>query len=162
MQLRIRIAVLAVTVLISGCDGGALPTEQQTAVNGPHHGMTHQLPDKKGFVELVNEPQPTDRRNPTPTSLVAYFLKLDAKSPLEPAPTDVSFTIDSGGGGRGGRGKQAARQVVALTIEPKADDPAGAGRFASKPGPYQLDSLRGALSAKIDGQAVSTVFAGGR
>jgi hypothetical protein len=162
MRSGIRFSMLAVTALIAGCNGGALPVDQQTVLNGPHHGTTLQLSDQKGFIELVNEPQPRDRRSSEPTALVAYFLKMDAQSPLEPAPTDVSFAVDSGGG-RGGRGRQGgAGQAIALAAEPKSDDPAGACRFASKPGPYQLANLRGTLNARIDGQAVSVTFAGGR
>jgi hypothetical protein len=138
-----------------------VPVEQQVAISGPHQGATLQLPDKKGFVELMNDPKPRDRRSNEPTSLVAYFLKMDAKSPLAPAPTDVTFTIDPP---RGGRGRKAASapEPVALAPEPKADDPAGASRFASKPGPYLLDAIRGTLSAKIDGQEASVNFGGGR
>jgi hypothetical protein len=161
MQFRIGVALLAVTVVLTGCNDSGPPTDQQTVLNGPHHGTTLQLSEKTGFVELVNEPQPTDRRSNEPTSLVAYFLKMDAQTPLEPAPTDVSFTVDSGGG-RDARGTKGAAQVIALAAEPKSDDPAGAGRFASKPGPYQLQNLRGTLNAKIEGQTASIVFAGRR
>jgi hypothetical protein len=161
MQIRNRVAVLALTALFSGCNGGALPTDQQTVLKGPHHGTTLQLPDKKGFVELVNEPEPADRRSTEPTSIVAYFLKIDAKSPLDPAPSDVSFAVDSSNG-RDARSRNPTPQAIALASEPKSDDPAGAARFASKPGPYQLDNLRGKLNAKIDGQAVSVAFGGSR
>jgi hypothetical protein len=161
MRFGIGIAISAMTALIAGCSDGSPRTSEQTVLNGPHHGTTLQLPEQKGFVELVNEPQPKDRRNTEPTSLVAYFLKSDARTPLDPVPTDVSFAVDSGGG-RGTRGSRSAGEAIALTAEPKSDDPAGAGRFASKPGPYQLSNLRGTLSAKIEGQAVSVMVAGGR
>ncbi len=160
MKRRIGAAVAIAAAMLSGCGGGAPPVEQQTVINGPHRGTTLQLPEKKGFVELVNEPEPRDRRSNEPTALVAYFLKIDGKSPLEPAPSDVSFAVD-GGGGRGGRSKSDA-QTVPLVAEPKSDDPAGASRFASKPGPYLLDAIRGTLTAKIDGQSTSVTFSGGR
>jgi hypothetical protein len=164
MRIEIRVAALVCLGLLPGCGGSAVPIEQQAAISGPHQGATLQLPDKKGFVELINDPRPRDRRSNEPTSLVAYFLKMDGKSPLEPAPTDVSFTIDTAARGRGGRGKGAASssQSVPLAPEPKPDDPAGASRFASKPGPYLLDAIRGTLSAKVDGQDASVNFAGGR
>ena len=160
MRIEIRVAAMVCLGVLPGCGGSSVPIEQQVAISGPHRGATLQLPDKKGFVELINEPEPRDRRSNEPTALVAYFLKMDGKSPLEPAPTDVNFAIDSGGG-RGVRGKSAS-QTVPLAAEPKPDDPAGASRFASKPGPYLLDSVRGTLSAKIDGQSTSVNFAGGR
>ncbi len=153
--------------LLAGCAGSSVPIEEQVSTVGPHRGPTLQLPEKKGFVELVNEPAPRDRRGGEPTALVAYFLKLDGRSPMEPAPTDVRFTIDAGAraNGRGGhaRGKaQAASGVVELLPEPKAEDPAGASRFASRLGPYQLDAVRGSLSARVDGQETGVTFQGGR
>jgi len=120
---------------------------------GPHHGTTIRLPEEKGFVELTNEPEVTDRRSNEATSIVAYYLQSDAKSALQPVPTDVSFVIELG--------KKAA-QTIPLSAQPKSDDPAGASRFASKPGPYQLSALRGRLNAKIGGQEVSTTILGGR
>jgi hypothetical protein len=164
MRIEIRVAALVCLGVVPGCGGSSVPIEQQVAISGPHHGATLQLPDKKGFVELINDPKPRDRRSNEPTSLVAYFLKMDGKSPLEPAPSDVSFTIDTAAGARGARGRQAASssQPVPMAPEPKSDDPAGSCRFASKPGPYLLDAIRGTLSAKIDGQEASVNFGGGR
>jgi hypothetical protein len=166
MRIEFRVAALVCLGVLPGCAGGgsAVPIEQQVAISGPHQGATLQLPEKKGFVELINDPEPRDRRSNQPTSLVAYFLKMDGKTPLKPAPTDVSFTIDTAAGTRGGRGGNtpSSSQPVPLAHEPKQDDPAGASRFASKPGPYVLDAIRGSLSAKIDGQPVSVTFSGGR
>ena len=164
MKIRLRAVIAIVAALLPGCGERTPPIEQQTVINGPHRGTTLQLPEKKGFVELVNEPQPTDRRSDEPTALVAYFLKIDGKTPLEPAPTDVSFSVTTaGGGGRGGRGQQqAAAKSVPLAAEPKTDDPSGGCRFASRPGPYLLDGIRGTLNARIDGQAASLSFAGAR
>jgi hypothetical protein len=161
MRIEIRVAALACLGLLPGCGGSAVPIEQQVAISGPHQGPTLQLPDKKGYVELINDPKPRDRRSNEPTSLVAYFLKMDGKSPLEPPPTDVRFTIDTAARGRG-KGAAPSSQPVPLAPEPKPDDPAGASRFASKPGPYLLDAIRGTLSAKIDGQEASVNFGGGR
>ena len=60
-----------------------------------------------------------------------------------------------------GTGKKGSESIP-LSAEPKADDPAGASRFLSKPGPYRLDVLRGTLNAKIDGQEVSIPISAGR
>ncbi len=164
MKIRLGAAIAITALSLPGCGESARPIEQQTVINGPHRGTTLQLPDKKGFVELVNEPQPTDRRSNEPTALVAYFLKLDGKTPLEPAPTDVSFSMASaGGGGRDGRGQQQpSAKPIPLDAEPRADDPSGGCRFASRPGPYLLEGIRGTLNAKIDGQAASFNFSGAR
>ena len=124
-------------------------------VLGPHHGTTIRLSDDKGFVELTNEPEVTDRRANEPTSIVAYYLKADAVSALDPPPTDVNFVVFDGTAKKGSK-------AIPLAAEPKADDPAGAVRFASKPGPYQLSAIRGTLNGKLGGQEVSATFQGGR
>lgn len=143
--------LLALACLASGCD--STPVAPTVVAPGSHHGTTLRLPEERGFVELTNEPEVRDRRSNEATSLVAYFLQPDGKSPLEPAPTDVRFAID--------RAKKAP-ETISLLPEPKADDPVGAGRFASKPGAYQLVRLRGKLNAKIGGQETSTPFEGAR
>ncbi len=119
------------------------------------------LPEDKGFVELVNEPEVNDRRKPEPTSIVAYYLQTDGKSPLEPAPADVSFAIETGGG-KGARGKPGSGDRIPLSAQPRPDDPLGAVRFASKPGPYDLAAIRGTLTATIAGQQIASQFGGSR
>jgi hypothetical protein len=152
--------MLALTGLFLGCDSS--PAPPILVAKGPHQGMVIPLSENTGFVELVNEPEVKDRRSNEPTSIVAYYLQPDAKSALDPVPSDVKFAIDTGAGGRGGRGRPSTPQSIPLNPEPKSEDPAGAGRFASKPGPYLLSALRGTLSAKLRGQPVSVVFQGGR
>src|SRR5262249_28246738 len=137
---RTRLFVLAWPGLFVGCAGS--PAPEPTVLPGPHHGTTLQLPEQMGYVELVNEPEVKDRRSTEPTALVAYFLKDDAQSPLDPLPSAVKFAID-GGGGRDGRARKGSGspEVLPLGAEPKSGAPAGAGRFVSKPGPYQLANL---------------------
>jgi hypothetical protein len=160
MRISLRAVTPAVVSVLLGCDSST-PRANVATVAAPHHGTMIPLPDDRGFVELINEPEVGDRRNPQPTSIVAYYLQADGKSPLNPAPANVNFGIDMGGG-KGARGKQGSAQSVPLNAEPKADDPAGASRYASKPGPYDLTAIRGALSATIGGQEISVPFAGGR
>jgi hypothetical protein len=143
-----------------GCDSPEHPVAV-SAVSPPHHGTLISLPDDRGLVELVNEPEVSDRRKPEPTAIVAYFLQIDGKSSLTPAPEEVNFAIQSAGAG-GVRSKQNAGDRIRLNAEPKSDDPLGAGRFASKTGPYALTGLRGTLTAKIGGQEISSTFAGSR
>ena len=99
-----------------------------TTSAAPHRGTMIRLPEDKGFVELVNEPEVGDRRKLESTSIVAYFLQIDGKSALDPPPADVSFSIESGAG-KGGRGKQNSANRIPLTAQPKPDDPLGAGRL---------------------------------
>jgi hypothetical protein len=152
MHISLRAVVLAAASLSPGCDWSPPPPPPQV-VKGPHHGTTIRLPEDKGFVELTNEPEVRDRRSREPTALVAYFLRSDARSALDPAPTDVSFEVQAG---------TRRSRIVPLSAKPSPDDLAGTSRFVSKPGPYQLSNIRGKLIAKIDGQSVSTVFEGSR
>jgi len=151
--------LLAAAGLTAGCGSPALSS---LVFTGTHGGTTFRLPDEKGFVELVNEPVVTDRRNPQPTSIVAYFFQADGKSAMSPSSTDVSFEITPDARSRQRDRSAAGSSTLHLSAEPKADDPAGASRFASKTGPYALAAIRGALKAKINGQEVSTAFMGSR
>jgi hypothetical protein len=160
MRIIVTTVTLALAALLSGCNSSESPVAVSVG-RGPHQGTMIRLPEDKGFVELVNEPEVTDRRNPQPTTIVAYYLQIDAKSPLTPAPLDVSFAIATGGG-KGGRGKQGSAKSIPLDADAKSADPAGASRFASKPGPYHLSAIRGNLSAKISGQEITTSFEGSR
>lgn len=153
MRPRLLAPLVTAAAVLAGC--GSQPSPQPPAVTrGPHDGSTIRLPGEKGFVELVNEPEVDARQRGAATSVVAYFLQADGKSPLSPAPTDVKFEV-------GSEAKKAG-QSVSLAAEPKSGDPAGAARFASRPGPFSLDSLRGRLTATLDGQPVSVELHGGR
>jgi hypothetical protein len=158
--MRILAALMVAAVLVAGCDAPQSPVAV-TAVSPPHHGTIITLPDDRGLVELVNEPEVSDRRNPEPTAIVAYFLQKDGKAPLSPSPDDVNFTI-APSAERGGRSKPDSGDRIPLKVEPNSGDPLGAGRFASKLGPYALTGIRGKLTAKIGGQEISSEFGGSR
>ena len=136
---------------LAGC-GESLPPQPERPANattvGPHDGVAFALPQGVGYAEFVNEPPPGDRDS-APTSVVVYFLGPDAKSSLNPSPSEVKIRIDS----RSKRG-----QSMALKLMPKADDPAGSARFTSTPGPYRLDEVRGELIATLDGKPITVPF----
>jgi hypothetical protein len=152
MRMRCRAALLVMAGLLFGCNSA--PSTPAEVTVGPHRGTTIRLPDDRGIVELTNEPEVRGRGSSEPTAIVAYFLKLDGASPLEPTPSDVRLVLSRTG--------KMGSENVRLSAEPKSDDPAGASRFISKPGPYHLAMLRGNLSAKIDGQEVSLPISGSR
>ena len=160
MRFRIRAALLGMAALASACDSPGPPLSV-TAVGAPHHGTMIRLPEDKGYVELTNEPEVSDRRKPEPTSIVAYYLQIDGKAPLDPSPADVSFAIETAPG-KAARGKPVAGERIPLSPQPRSDDPLGAARFASSPGPYDLAAIRGTLTAKIGGQEIASQFAGSR
>jgi hypothetical protein len=147
MRIRFRAVILAATGLFVACDSSPVVVNSQPVV-GPHRGTGIRLPDDKGLVELTNEPEVTDPRSNEATSVVAYFLQMDGKSALDPPPSDVNLVVQQG----------KASQTIPLVPEPKADDPASAGRFASKAGPFLLSRLRGNLTANIGGQKVTVSF----
>ena len=121
MRMRVCFVMFGLAALAPGCDSPQLPVAV-SAVSPPHHGTLISLPDDRGLVELVNEPEVSDRRNPEATAIVAYFLQVDGKSALAPAPEEVNFAIQSAGAG-GARSKQNAGDRIRLSAEPKADDP---------------------------------------
>jgi hypothetical protein len=151
MRMRFRVAMMVVAGLCSGCNSA--PSTPPQVMVGPHRGTTIRLPDEKGFVELTNEPE-VSRGSREPTAIVAYFLKLDSASTMEPAPSDVKLVLLTA--------RTKASETIPLSAEPKSDDPAGGSRFVSKPGAHHLATLRGNLSAKIDGQEVSLPVSGSR
>ena len=115
------VAILCLAALFSGCDSPGRSVSV-LAVSAPHHGTMIPLLEDRGFVELVNEPEVSDRRKPEPTAIVAYFLQMDGTSPLVPAPDGVSFAIQSGAA-RGARTGQNSGDRISLRALPKADDP---------------------------------------
>jgi hypothetical protein len=150
--MRFRNLMIAMAGLFFGCDSA--PSTPPQVMVGPHGGTTIRLPDDKGFVELTNEPEVRGRGSAEPTALVAYFLKPDGASAMEPAPSDVSLVV--------AQARKKGSETIPLSAEPKSDDPAGGSRFASKPGSQHLAMLRGTLNAKIDGQEVSLPVSGSR
>jgi hypothetical protein len=149
MRSLLAASLLVATCGIFGC-GESLPTipaatKEPTKI-GPHQGIAYPLPDGLGFVEIVNEPEVEERGSKVSTSLVVYFLGSDAKVSMTSPPSDVKFNLNPG--------KPDAKSLV-LKAEPKAGDPAGAGRFASETGPYRIEELRGELVATVGGKPVS-------
>ncbi len=161
MKIYNIIFALGLAIFSPGCSSTDSSVTITRSPAPPHRGTMIPLPDSKGFVELVNEPEVSDRRNPEPTSIVAYFLEPDGKAPLIAAPSDVIFVVESATASSGRRNAGSSARVE-LSAQAKADDPLAAARFASKPGPYDLTALRGTLSARIGGQQISSTFSGSR
>ncbi len=89
------LAALGVAILSPGCSSTDSSVTITRSPAPPHRGTMIPLPDSKGFVELLNEPEVSDRRNPEPTSIVAYFLEPDGNAPMSAAPSDVIFIVES-------------------------------------------------------------------
>jgi len=138
-------AVMAITPMV-GCGGVPAPPLPPLL---PHQGVVVALPDERGFAEILNEGQargkPAGRR-----SLVAvvHFYSSDRQSPLVPAPTEVSLTING------------AKVLLVAAPDPK-DTKAGA-RFASAPGPYELREAKLEVSANLGDKSFSELTRGPR
>jgi hypothetical protein len=140
--------------VLVGCGEGLPPrpvslSEQKI---GPHQGVAYPLPNDLGYAEVVNEPEP-ETRGTTSTALVIYFLDREAKATMATLPVEVTFQLAQ---------TKGKFQAVPLKASPKAEDPAGSGRFASELGPYRLAELRGDLTATISGKPIKISLVGGR
>jgi hypothetical protein len=141
------------TLAVAGCSG-APPSEGQAGA-GPHQGVIVPLPGDSGFAEVLTEEPAAKapaRRGHPPKAVVVYFLGPDQKAALSPAPTGVGVKI---------LGNETA-ETVALNSAPAPKDPAGASRFASAVGNYDLAGRRAELSADVGGQKVWLEFRGPR
>ena len=146
MRHRLATALLLLAAPLSGC-GPALPEPPPSTADapkpGPHGGTALALPEGAGYVEVINEPTPQDRSRGATTAIVAYFLAADLQAAVAAAPANVKV-VD-----------RTSRTSIALKPEAKAGDPAGAGRFASAVGAYNLAEIHGELSGTIAGKPFS-------
>jgi hypothetical protein len=154
MRIPDRTVLLFVAALVTGCGDAPPPLPPPQVVIGPHQGQTFRLPGDRGFAEITNEPAITSSSKDANTAIVVYFLQPDAKSPLTPTPTDVKFQLNDA--------LRRQTKTIPLAAEPSLADPAGAGRFASKLGPYLLSETQGVLTANLGGEHLSLELSSGR
>jgi hypothetical protein len=144
------ISVLAAGALI-GC-GGAAPVQSSVPASSEHHGgVLIPLTDKQVYVELLNGDR-GKKGDAFETTLVAYLLQPDLKTPLSQAPTSVEVKI----------GTPKGDQVVALKAAPDSADPLGSTRFVSAPGPFELNQVGGEVTVQVGGKTLSGPFRGPR
>lgn len=139
--MRFWVCVAGMALFAVGCQQSALVSS--SAEGPPHGGYLITLPDGKGYAELVNKAasQPAGARRPSST-ITVYFLQSDLKTPMSPAPTNVSLGIEG----------SAGTQNVALSHADEAT-------FSSKPGQYGGgQELSGTLSATVGGTSITTPF----
>ena len=146
----LAVAVFAIlTASATGCGGSApqVTTELAQAMPGLNGGTAYPIPGDFGYAEIVVE-----RTKPgQPVTLVVYFLDPTAKKALPVAPTAVRaklvLPVDN-------------EPIKDVTLTAKAKPGAGEGtRFASAPGPFDFDELRGELFLTLSGQDVVVPFA---
>jgi hypothetical protein len=81
--------------------------------------------------------------------VVVYLLDPELKAPLTSAPTEISVKIIPPVGDPA---------TLSLKPDPDAKDPLAKQRFASAPGKYDYDELKGEITATIDGQSSTQTF----
>ena len=141
-------AALVVLCAVGGCTL-TNNSSARTAKIGPHGGFAVTLPSDIGFGEVVVELASTEQGKEPNAQVVVYFLGSDLKTALSPLPSGVSVKLlfpDKG------------PQTFALSSQPKPDDPAGAGRFGTEPGPLLLDEPIGELTAVVGGRSFTAPF----
>jgi hypothetical protein len=149
----LSLGLVAFLGLLAGCDSSPATTiDAKTApVSGPHGGMAYPIPGEGGYAEVVVERTKGTAKLPGKASLSVYFLKTDLKAALGTAPTEVSASIVTP--------EKPEPTPVTLTLKPVAKDALATARFASEPGPFDFDELRGEVKATVDGKPFAASFA---
>jgi hypothetical protein len=150
--------VLAIPVVsacaIAGCSGSNAGPGGESG--GPHGGVIVSLPGEAGVAEVLTEEAAASKgqrqRGRAPKAVVVYFLGPDKKTAVSPLPTGVGVKMLGG----------ETAPAITLGHAPDSKDPAGAGRFASPVGDYDLGGRRAELTADVGGQKVAQEFVGPR
>lgn len=116
---------------LAGC-GGA-PSTSNPGLSPPHGGNLIQLPDGKGFVEVVSKPGAAGK-GPLTSEASFYFLK-DSGTPFAPAPASGTLTVN--------------KKTVTLKSEGEA--------LVTPTGPalFPKGDVDGVLTVELDGRAQS-------
>jgi hypothetical protein len=138
-------AVIGLLIIAASlvCSCGRSPS-QATLPSPRHGGNILELPDSRGFVELMTQRGTPSKggRGEGKSRIVAYFCQPDATTAMSPAPTDVKVTLGAAGSG------------TVVTLAPQSTEP---GQFAAEPGNYP-DELRGQIDFQLDGKPVQARF----
>ncbi len=154
--MRYRVLAVSILAFASAATGCNSPSNsgQSFLADGPHSGLMIPLPGNEGFAEILTEEATSAksaRAGHPPRTIVVYFLGSDKQSAVSTAPTAVSVNF------------LGASADTAIKLSPAVDpkDPAGAARFASAAGDYDLARRRAKLTADLaGGQKVDEEFLG--
>ncbi len=141
--------IAAVCSAMAGCGGSApvVTTEVAKAQPGLNGGMAYPIPGDLGYVEVVVE-----RSKPgQPVIVAAYFLDSSAKETMTAEPTAVRARLVLP--------VEDAPKEVTLASKAKAGGKSTGKRFATEPGNYDFDELKGELFVTMDGKEVAVPFA---
>jgi hypothetical protein len=148
--LSVAIRVAAAGALI-GCGSQAV-VDSSVSQSGSHDGgILVPIGENEAYVELLNG----DRRKAGKafeTTIVAYLIQADKKTPYSETPTSLEVKI----------GTAKGAQVVSLKPAPDSADPLGSARFVSTPGPFELTDNAGEVKVQVGGKTLSGRFRGPR
>ena len=145
------IAVFSSLLLtLAGCGGNSgVEIKQEVALSKPgvNGGIAFPLPENKGYAEVVIE-----RGKPgQPVVLAVYLLDDSAKSATSANVTAKLAKLQI-------PGEDAPKQVSLLAKEASGKKAVGK-RFASEPGAFDFDELKGEIAISFDGKDVAVPFA---
>lgn len=143
------LTMAAILPMVSGCgQSDVVVTEVAKSKAGLNGGTAFPLPANQGHAELVVERgkpgQPVviavyllDETATKPMTATASSIKASLQLPTDPEPKSVVFTEKPKAGGKAAIGK----------------------RFATAPGPFDFDELKGDIFVTIDGKELTVPFA---
>jgi hypothetical protein len=144
MRLLTRPSILLLSGLLLGCGEGP-PSNPGTPAGPPHGGTFLALPGGRGVVEILGERVGKPTAKGANSRVLAFFYDAGGAKPLAPQPSDVSVTLEVGGG----------QKSLALAPRPDAEG----GGFASPPGPFGAEQgMSGELTANLAGQPIKVPF----
>ncbi len=152
-MIRIRFVVWVLfagfAAAIPGCGSEApvVTTEVAKAQPGLNGGTAYPIPGDLGYAEVVIE-----RGRPgQPVTLAVYFLDSTAKKAMaaEPAEVRAKLVIPI----------EDAPKDVKLSSKPKSNGKSEGIRYATEPGNYDFDELKGELFVTLEGKEVIVPFA---
>lgn len=142
-----RIVLTAFVCSIAGC-GGQPPvetTEIAKAQPGLNGGTAYPIPGDLGYAEVVIE-----RGRPgQPVTLAVYFLDSTAKKSLSSDPEKVRAKLVIP--------VEDSPKEVKLSAKAKNGKSEGK-RYATEPGNYDFDELKGELFVTLDGKEITLSF----
>lgn len=134
-----------------GCGDPVALESTVPRISQNHGGVVFPLTDQQAYVELLNGKGEVKGKS-YQTTLVAYLLQPDRKTPFAEAPTSVEIKI----------GTPRGDQVVPLKPAPDSSDPQGSARFVSALGPFELNQTGGEVTVQVGGKTLSGKFRGPR
>lgn len=150
-----RTIVAVITLIVFGqavgCGPGGSVESAVPSTSELHGGILIPLPDGQACLELLNGKRQR-KGKAYETDLVAYLFQADCKTPFAETPASLEVKL----------GTPKGDEVVVLKPAPDSSDPLGSCRYASAPGPYELNQTGGEVTVSVAGKTLTATFRGPR